>query len=144
MDYLTSFEISGTGMTFERLRADVAAANLANMHTTRTQQGGPYKPLRAVASSDLNASSFENLMSSGIPSSALNNMNVEEIETTPRLVYEPGNPDANAKGYVAYPNINLVTEMVSMMTATRAYEANVSALNAAKAMALKALEIGGK
>jgi flagellar basal-body rod protein FlgC len=60
------------------------------------------------------------------------------------LVYEPGNPDANAKGYVAYPNINLVTEMVSMMTATRAYEANVSALNAAKAMALKALEIGGK
>ena len=144
MDYLTSFEISAAGMNFERLRADVASANLANMHTTRSLQGGPYKPLRAVAGAGAVPASFENHMSAaaleaGGPPSA----EVREMPIPARMVYEPGHPDADEKGFVAYPNITLVSEMVNLMTATRSYEANVSAMNAAKAMALKALDIGG-
>lgn len=143
MDYLASFEISAAGMAFERMRADVASANLANMHTTRTAQGGPYRPLRAVASADLAPSAFEKQLSAAALSSGLHSATVEEVQLPARMSHEPGHPDADEKGFVAYPNVNLVTEMVGMMTATRAYEANVSALNAAKAMALKALEIGG-
>ncbi len=142
MDYLGSFEISAAGMSFERLRADVASANLANMHTTRSLQGGPYKPLRAVAGSNSDAASFESHMSPA--AGLLQSTSVVELQTPARMVHEPSHPDANEKGFVAYPNINLVTEMTNMMTATRSYEANVSAMNAAKAMALKALEIGGK
>ncbi len=143
MNHLSVFEISASGMAFERLRADTASANLANLHTTRSLQGGPYKPLRAVAGSTFDPASFENQLSAAAVAQGLRTAEVKEMPTPPRMVYEPGHPDANEKGYVAYPNINLVTEMVSLMTATRAFEANVSALNAAKAMALKALEIGG-
>lgn len=143
MDYLASFEISAAGMAFERMRADVASTNLANMHTTRTAQGGAYKPLRAVASASFNPASFEKQLSAAMHSAGLLTAEVHETQVPARMVHEPGHPDANEKGFVAYPNVNLVTEMVSMMTATRSYQANVSALNAAKAMALKALEIGG-
>lgn len=144
MDYLASFGISAAGMSFERLRADVASANLANMHTTRSLEGGPYRPLRAVASANSSAPSFADHMSAAAQASGLRSAEVQEFQASPRMVYEPGHPDANEKGFVAYPNINQVTEMVSLMTASRAYQANVSAMNAAKAMALKALEIGGK
>jgi flagellar basal-body rod protein FlgC len=144
MSYISAFEISSSGMAFERLRADVAAANLANMHTTRSLDGGPYKPVRAVAGSTAYAGSFEDQLSLAALGNSLRAAQVQEVVSQPRMVHEPSHPDANDKGFVAYPNVDVVTEMVSLMTATRSYEANVSALNAAKAMALKTLEIGGR
>lgn len=144
MDYLAVFEISAAGMNFEKLRADVASANIANMHTTRGLQGGAYRPLRATAIANNSPMSFEGQLSAAIQSTAQRSVEISETQIPPRMVYEPGHPDADEKGFVAYPNINPVAEMVSLMTATRSYQANISALNATKAMALKALEIGGK
>jgi flagellar basal-body rod protein FlgC len=141
MNYLAAFDISGSGMSVEKLRLDVTAINLANVHTSRTAEGGIFKPLRVLTTARL-APSFEaalNLVSSaGAPMA-----DVVEAEVAPRMVYDPGHPDADEKGFVAYPDINPVSEMINLMTATRAYEANVRAMNAAKTMALKALEIGG-
>jgi flagellar basal-body rod protein FlgC len=115
-------------MTAERLRMDVISNNLANINTTRTEEGGPFR--RQVVL--LSAKADGGVQAFGI---------VED----PRphtMVYDPGHPDANPEGYVAMPNVNVVSEMVDMMTASRAYEANVTAFNAAKSMAAKALEIG--
>ncbi|MDO8299543.1 flagellar basal body rod protein FlgC [Lacisediminimonas sp.] len=144
MNYLAAFEISAAGMSFERLRVNVAAANIANAHTTRTASGGPYRPLQALAASAPGPSAFESQMTLAAHTSALRKPVVVESVLAPRLVHEPGHPDANERGFVAYPNINPVTEMVGLMTATRAYEANVAALNATRSMAQKALEIGGR
>jgi flagellar basal-body rod protein FlgC len=141
MNYLSAFDISGSGMSVEKLRLDVTAINLANVHTSRTADGGIFKPLRVLTTART-AQSFEaslNLVSSaGAPMA-----DVVEADVSPRMVYDPGHPDADGKGFVAYPDINPVSEMINLMTATRAYEANVRAMNAAKTMALKALEIGG-
>ncbi len=144
MNYLASFEISAAGMSFERLRVNVAAANIANAHTTRTTSGGPYRPLQALAVAPLAPSAFESQMTLVAHANALRNPMVVESALAPRMVHEPGHPHANDKGFVAYPNINPVTEMVGLMSATRAFEANVAALNATRTMAQKALEIGGR
>lgn len=139
-----SFAVSEAGMAFERARADVASTNIANMHTTRSATGGVFVPLQAVAVGK-SGRSFSSFMERN---NGLLSLPAPEIRasaaTSPKMVFEPGHPDADEKGFVAYPNVNQVSEMVSLMTANRAYEANVSALNAAKAMALKTLEIGGK
>lgn len=150
MDYNNSFQISAAGMSIERLRADVAAMNLANAHTSHHGGVAPYKPLRVVIdkSQSINTNNFEQhmlSMTSSFPavSATPYSVSVKSLTLPPRLALEPGHPDADSRGYVAYPNINVVSEMVSLMTATRAYQANVSAINAAKTMALKTLEIGG-
>jgi flagellar basal-body rod protein FlgC len=141
----TTFEISATGMNLERMRLDVAAANLANAHTSRTPDGAVYMPLRVVAraagmaSFDATLQALTGKMPYTTPYEAV----VQPVNRPPRLVYEPGHPDADAKGFVAYPDVNPVSEMVELMTVTRAYEANVRAMNMAKTMALRALEIGG-
>lgn len=142
MNYFTSFDISAAGMGLERLRLDVASINLANVHTTRTPDGSAFKPLRVVAASGV--SPFEAVMAaaSGGYAPAMG-VQVQQVDTTPRMVFDPKHPDADENGFVAYPDINPVSEMISVLTATRAYEANVRAFNAAKTMALKALEIGG-
>jgi flagellar basal-body rod protein FlgC len=144
MGILTSLEISGSGLTAQRLRMDVIANNIANTETTRTADGQPYKrqqvvfaPIMSAMSSPLAASGSNSAPEEGVQVAA-----VVADERPPRMVYDPSHPDANADGYVAYPDIDLVTEMTDMMSATRAYEANVTALNAAKSMAMKALEIG--
>lgn len=142
MAHSFAFAVGEAGMAFERLRADTAAANIANMHTTRTASGGAFTPLRAVGSV-APGRGFASFMA---PTSGLLSLPSSEVRLAAepaKMVLEPGHPDADDKGFVAYPNVNLVSEMVTLMTASRAYEANVSALNAAKAMALKTLEIGG-
>ena len=144
MDYRNAFAISASGMTVEKLRLDTTAVNLANVHSTRGADGKPFQPL-SVKVGEAGASfaaGFEQLAGAA----RLRGARVVQIEPTnvaPRRVYEPGNPDADEQGFVALPGVNQVTEMVNMASALRAYEANVTAMNAAKTMALKALELGG-
>lgn len=136
MSLFHSFDISASGLSAQRLRMDTIANNLANVNTTRTERGGPYRRQMPVfqAREDF-AARMTRLQ--GVRAVAI----VEDTDP-PRLVYDPAHPDADADGYVRMPNVNVVTEMVDMISASRAYEANIAALNAAKAMAMKALEIG--
>jgi flagellar basal-body rod protein FlgC len=129
-----AMQISASGLTAERLRLDLISNNIANAHTTRTEDGTPFRRKSAVF-----AESLDRATRTG---QGVKVLAVTQDRSEPRLVYEPEHPDANAEGYVAYPNVNIVQEMVDMITATRAYEANVTALNASKSMFLKALEIG--
>ena len=145
MGFLDSMNISASGMTAERLRMDVIANNLANVNTTHTPQGGPYR--RQIVSFAPSGSSFADTLGAltGTGDSKAGGVVVQSItaDQSPfKRVYEPGHPDADRQGYVSMPNIDTVTEMVDMMSATRAYEADVTAINAVKAMAMKALEIG--
>ncbi len=142
MDLFSSFAISSSGMAVEKMRLDVTALNIANVHSTRAGAGQLYQPLTVI--SKAKPGSFAAAFA-GARNAALG-AQVVEVRATPvppRLVYEPSHPDADAKGMVAYPGVNMVTEMTNVIAATRAYEANVAALNAARVMATKALEIGG-
>jgi flagellar basal-body rod protein FlgC len=117
------------------------ASNLANARTTRTAEGGPYKRLDPV----FQATQLGGEAVGGPNESAVSMVKVQRIQQDqrdPQLVYEPGHPDADAKGYVRYPNVNVVEEMVNMITASRAYEAGVSSVESVKAMAKSALGIG--
>ena len=156
MDYLQSFAVSAAGMNVERMRVDVAALNLANANTVQGVGGASYQPLRVVAEAQSStggpgaaaAGDFGALVEQGLegpdgvlpPAAPI--ARVVPAYTAPRLVYEPGHPLADARGFVAYAGIDTATEMVSMMSATRAYEANVSAMNTARTLALRALDIG--
>jgi flagellar basal-body rod protein FlgC len=138
MNLFGSFGISASGLTAERLRLDVIANNLANVSTTRTAKGGPFRRQYVVFAERLrNSHDGGQYRGAGVRVAAL-----AEEQSQPRLVYKPDHPDADEKGYVAYPNINITNEMVDMITATRAYQANATALEAAKDIAQKALEIG--
>lgn len=139
MDYLASFAISAAGMTVERTRVEVASLNLANAHTVQAPGGQPFEPLRVVAGVSGN---FAALVDHGLRGAPLPVAAVESSGAAPRLVHEPAHPLANASGFVAYPGVDPATEMVTLMSATRAYEANVAALNTGRALILKALEIG--
>jgi flagellar basal-body rod protein FlgC len=143
MDISSIFDISAAGMNLERQRLEVSALNLANANTTRGADGLPFTPLQVVVRSGmtpfdavLNALSGTGLAGSG-PTGQ-----VEAADVPPRLVYEPGHPDADANGFVSYPGVNPVSEMVHLIAVTRAYEANVRVFNAGRSMAMKALEIG--
>lgn len=141
MDTTTAFAISASGLRAQRLRMDVIAANLANAQSTRTPGGGPYRRRDVVLEATPQSESFEDMLAA--PSSAaVRVVRVVEDHRPPQLVFDPGHPDADAKGYVAMPNVNVVTEMVDMMAAARAYEANIAALNATKRVLEAALEIG--
>jgi flagellar basal-body rod protein FlgC len=146
MDFTSAAAISLSGMQVEQTRLDVAAMNLANMHTTRAAGGGVYRPL-SVVSGPASLLPFSSYLGSTADvgkrvGTGTQVMSLQPLNTAPRLVYEPGHPDADAKGFVAYPGIDSTTEMVNVMTAVRSYEANVMVINAAKAMASKALTIG--
>jgi len=112
---------------------DLIADNLANANTTRTPDGQPYRRKVAV---------FEPIMPTAHLPGGVRVVQIVQDLTPPRLVYEPGHPDADPNGYVAYPNVDIVHEMVDMITATRAYEANIQAFNAAKMMFMRTLDIG--
>jgi flagellar basal-body rod protein FlgC len=144
MDYRSAFAISATGMTVEKTRLDTTAVNLANVHSTRGPDGKLFRPLSVKvgeATSTSFAAGFEQLAGARLHGAQV--LRIEETNVAPHKLYEPGNPDADEKGYVSLPGVNQVTEMVNMASALRAYEANVVAMNAAKTMALKALELGG-
>ena len=148
MGFMDTLAISASGMTAERLRMDVVANNLANVNTTRTPGGGPFRR-QQVAMAPATATFGETLVGlSGEDDgteTARGGVQVSGILPDMRpfkRVYQPGHPDADKQGYVNLPNVDTVTEMADMMSATRAYEANVAAVGAVKGMAMKALEIG--
>ncbi|MHB1126191.1 MAG: flagellar basal body rod protein FlgC [Bacillota bacterium] len=138
MKLLDSLAISATALSAERLRLELIAGNIANMNTTRTTEGGPYRRKVPVFEERLDAA----IRNSDYKSRGVKVAGIAEDKSPPRLVYDPNHPDARTDGYVEMPNINIINEMVDMMTATRSYEANVSVVNATKSMAAKALEIG--
>ena len=146
MDINGTFAISGSGMSVKKMRLDVTALNLANVHSTRARDGSGFEPLQVISAARA-PRSFQAAFGAGVPSMGLpagaEVLEVRAARTAPRLVHEPNHPDADARGYVAYPGINPVSEMVTLISSLRAYEANVAAPNAAKTMALKALELGG-
>jgi flagellar basal-body rod protein FlgC len=143
MDTSATFAISAAGMALERARVEAAALNLANAHSTAAAGQPGYNPVRVVAHSAA-PQSFASLVEGESGLAALKpEYRLEAANASPRLVHEPGHPLADAKGFVSYPGVDTATEMMSLMSATRAYEANVAAMNTARALALKALEIGG-
>lgn len=143
MDYFAAFDISASGMEVQKARLDTVALNLANVNTTRSASGGPYQPLEVIVG-ERTHSAFHSLVS-GYHGQYRGAEVLEVVPQggAPRLVHDPDHPEADDNGNVAYPNINPVSEMVTLMETTRAYEANVRAVNAAKTMALRALDIGG-
>jgi flagellar basal-body rod protein FlgC len=151
MGLMSSINIAGSGLTAERLRVDVIANNIANANTTRTQEGGPYRRQRVIMSprvetpywrTPFQPAGMDNGVGAGVRVVTVE----DDTETKPRLVYDPTHPDAIKSGpqagYVEYPNVNIVSEMVDMISANRAYEANSAIITGSKAMFLKALEIG--
>ena len=145
MGMFDSMHVSASGLAAERLRMDVIAQNLANVNSTRGADGQPYRRHEVVfRSAEVGTTSGAGNVDETATNGHLNGVEAVAIVEDPsalRTVYDPSHPDADENGYVSYPNVNPVTEMVDMMTATRAYEANVTAMNAAKNMALKALDI---
>jgi flagellar basal-body rod protein FlgC len=139
LDFFTAMEVSASGLSAQRARMNIASSNLANAQTTQTAEGGPYKRKSVVISSaDLpEAAGQLDGAVKGVEVSSIN-----EDTAPPRLEYDPGHPQANAQGYVAYPNVNPVEEMVDMITASRAYEAGITTMTTAVSMAEKALGIG--
>ena len=152
MSLMTSLNISASGMTAQRTRMDIIAQNVANVNTTRDENGDPYRRQTVVFQErPIHNHNFESYLKaqrtglsynpqigSGVKIASI----AEDHVTSMKKVYEPGNPDADEDGYVTYPNVNTVTEMTNLIDASRSYEANVTAFNATKNMALKGLELG--
>ena len=139
IDFFSAMEVSASGLSAQRTRMNVAASNLANAQTTRGADGGPYKR-RDVLLAAANAPSAARTPFAG----NIKTVEVQQITQDtkpPRMEYDPGHPDANAQGYVQMPNVDTVTEMVDLIDAQRAYEANVTAMSASKQMFAKTLEI---
>lgn len=144
-DFLSGMRISSSGMAAQRMRMNTISSNIANINTTETPEGGPYRRKDVVFESMPDKRNFGQIVTSGDPANGFQRVQVTDVVSdrrAPILKYEPDNPNANAEGYVAYPNINLMEEMTNMIQATRSYEANVSAMQATKDMAMSALEIG--
>jgi flagellar basal-body rod protein FlgC len=137
----SAMEVAASGLSAERTRMNTVASNLANARTTRTDAGGPYKRLDPV----FEAIGLDNERGVMATQGGVSKVKVARIQEDTRpgmLVYEPGHPDANAAGYVEYPNVNAVEEMVNMITASRAYEAGVTSIDTVKQMGRSALDIG--
>jgi flagellar basal-body rod protein FlgC len=144
MDLLTSLKISSSGLSAQRKRMESISSNIANAQTTRTAEGGPYRKKEVVFGSEPARDSFADILEGEIDEKA-QSVHVTEVvnsDKPPVLKYEPNHPDANQDGYVAYPDINVMQEMANMIEAQRAYEANISAVNTTKSMAMKTLDIG--
>ena len=144
MNFLNALHTSSSGLTAQRLRMNVISSNLANINSTRTEEGGPYIRKDVIFKAVPPNLSFEKIINNHYLN-GIQKVEVVEIvndKREPVLKYNPGHPDANEDGYVESPNINIVEEMVNMISATRSYEAGVTAINATKNMALKALDIG--
>ena len=133
----SAFEVAASGLSAERTRMNTIASNLANARTTRTDEGGPYRRIDPV---------FQAVALRGASGPQAASMvkitRIQQDTRDPQRVFEPGHPDADAAGYVGYPNVNVVEEMVNMITASRAYEAGVTSIETVKGMAHSALGIG--
>jgi len=132
MKIFKAIDIAGSGLTAHRAMMDVISENLANVNTTRTPEGGPYQRKVPV---------FEEKLDEAMEASGVKIKEVATDQSAPRMVYDPGHPDANEEGYVAYPNVSVVREMADMMTASRAYEANLEVVKSAKAMLESSLDL---
>ncbi|HET8748742.1 MAG TPA: flagellar basal body rod protein FlgC [Ramlibacter sp.] len=139
MDFSQAFAISAAGMSVQRMRVEVAALNLANAHSVQAPGAAAFQPLRVLVSPSV---PFDALVSEGLQPGALPGATVQATEVSPRLVHDPGHPLADARGFVHQAAVDPATEMVTLMSAMRSYEANVAALNTARTLALKTLEIG--
>ncbi len=144
MDLFDAIHASSSGLSAQRLRMNLISGNLANVNTTRTREGGPYRRKEAIFAARPLEESFRKILADR-QRNQLSMVAVDRViedSNLPVMKYDPQHPDADEKGYVAMPNINVMEEMVNMISATRGYEANVAALKAAKEMASRALEIG--
>lgn len=145
MALFQAFNISASGMTAERFRTDIIAENVANVNTTRTEDGTPYRR-KIVTFEEKTDNSFQNLLRQARRSYGGNGVKVtsviEDEENDYIMKYDPAHPDADENGYVSYPNVNIVTEMTNLIDASRGYEANVTAFNAIKGMAQSGLQVG--
>jgi flagellar basal-body rod protein FlgC len=144
MSFLRGIDIAASGMTAQRLRMDVIANNLANAETTRTSKGGPYRRQMVIFEERKDANkSFQEALGRELKiGSGVRVKSIVEDSAPLRRVYDPSHPDADPEGYVNYPNVNVVEEMVDMIAATRSYEANVTVIGSIKNMTMKALDIG--
>jgi flagellar basal-body rod protein FlgC len=150
MSFFGALDISASGLSAERMRMDVTAENLANAQTTRGPNGGPYRRKEVVLQT-AGGDGFRSALASAAGSmpgmggsqqeGGVQVAGIAQDAAAPRMVYDPSHPDANAQGYVAMPNVNPVTEMVDLISASRAYEANVTAMQTAKAMFTKTFEL---
>jgi flagellar basal-body rod protein FlgC len=146
MDFISSMEISASGLSAQRTRLNIISQNLANANVTRTAEGGPYRRQITVFS----AEPFTNQLRKAIDqplyrADPRRGVLVNEVKTDPspfKRVYDPSHPDADDEGYGNLPNVEIVTEMTNLINASRSYDANVTAVQASKNMAMKALEIG--
>lgn len=144
MDFMTALDIGASGLSAERTHLNIISMNLANVKTTRTPEGGPYRRKSVVYQSQALDSEFTKAMRTELERE-VKGVKVIGVVTDQRpfkRVYDPGHPDADGQGYVSLPDINVVEEMANMMTALRTYEANASTITSAKAMFNKALELG--
>lgn len=140
MDFSTSFRICASGLAAQRAKLDVVVSNLSNASTTSTPEGGPYKRKRVVFSTETIKGPFNTVLKDALRMVKVKDV-VEDKEGF-KMVYDPAHPDADARGTVAMPNVNVIQEMADMIMANRAYEASVTAFDATKNMALKTLEMG--
>jgi flagellar basal-body rod protein FlgC len=150
MGIFSNFDIAATGLSAQRLRLDVISDNIANANTTRTPEGGPFRRSRVIFRPKVSQPYWKSpFLPAYLDNGVGKGVKVAKIEKDmdkPRLVYDPTHPDAiqtgDRKGYVEFPNTNIVNEMVDMISATRSYEANIAIVNGSKSIFLKALEIG--
>ena len=147
MGMFDAFNVSASGLTAQRYRMDVIAQNVANANTTRTEDGTPYvRKVVTFSEKDGNAGGFSNIFGRAVNRYQANGVKVsgtyEDTTTEGNKVYDPAHPDADEDGYVTYPNVNIITEMTNLIDASRSYEANATAFDATKSMALKGLQMG--
>lgn len=145
MSLFTSFDINASGLTAERYRMDIISQNIANANTTRTEDGTPYRRKVVTFAEKETQTPFSRVLNEKLDNYSGKGVKVSTVEedtwTDMKMVYDPAHPDADENGYVLYPNVNIVTEMTNIIDASRAYEANATAFNASKAIALKGLEM---
>jgi len=149
MGMLSILKTAGSALTAQRLRMDVISSNIANAEATNTPEGGPYRRERVVFSpteprsfNSLLRSSFNRRTTGGAETGGVEVRSIVEDEEPGRMVYDPTHPDADEEGYVEFPNVDLVTEMTDMLSASRAHEANVTVLNSIKQMAQRSIDLG--
>ena len=146
MGMFTSFDINASGMTAQRFRMDIISENVANANTTRTSDGTPYVRKVVTFTEKDSQTPFHRVLNKATDRYSGKGVKVdgvyEDKETEMNMVYDPSHPDADENGYVSYPNVNIITEMTNLIDASRSYEANATAFNASKAIAIQGLSLG--